>query len=127
VSLGVDANGNETFVNTCDPPVPMVVSATDRPVTFSVEIIMKSLNVSAGADVVFLASVTLTETMEMKSGASLSMNGTVTLTVASIVATQNSTITAEGGASIIVTGNMTASGFLNKKKKKRGEKIVTFF
>jgi hypothetical protein len=123
VSLGVDANGNETFVNTCDPPVPMVVSATDRPVTFSVEIIMKSLNVSAGADVVFLASVTLTETMEMKSGASLSMNGTVTLTVASIVATQNSTITAEGGASIIVTGNMTASGFLNKKKKKEGKKL----
>lgn len=123
MSLGVDANGNETFVNTCDPPVPMVVSATDRPVTFSVEIIMKSLNVSAGADVVFLASVTLTETMEMKSGASLSMNGTVTLTVASIVATQNSTITAEGGASIIVTGNMTASGFLNKKKKKEGKKL----
>ncbi len=68
VSLGLDANGNETFVNTCDPPVPMVISSTEQTVTFTVEIVMKSINVSAGADVVFLASVTLTETMEMKQG-----------------------------------------------------------
>ena len=38
------------------------------------------------------------------------MNGSVTLTVASIVAAPNSTISAEGGASIVVTGNISASG-----------------
>jgi hypothetical protein len=44
VSLGKDSSGNDTFVNTCDPPVPLVVS-DDQPVTFTVEITMKSLDV----------------------------------------------------------------------------------
>jgi hypothetical protein len=59
----------------------------------------------------FLASLTLIETMKMQDGSSLLMNGSVTLTVSNIVAAANSTISCEGGANIVVTGNISASGF----------------
>merc|ERR1711991_159565 len=48
VSLGADADGNETFVNTCDPPVPLVVTDTAVTVTVTVAVSLKSLSVGSG-------------------------------------------------------------------------------
>ncbi len=109
VSLGKDAFGNETFVNTCDPPVPLVVTNTEQPIRFTVEITMKSLSVGSNADVVFNASVIMTGTMTLATGSTLAIGSNSTLTVQTIDA-QNSTITCSDGASIVVSGNVTSKG-----------------
>ncbi len=109
VSLGKDANGNETFVNTCDPPVPLVITNTDKPIEFTVEITMKSLDVGGNADVVFNASVTLTGTMSLGDGSTVAIGGNNLLTVETIDA-RNSSISLNGGGSIIVKGNITSTG-----------------
>ena len=109
VSLGKDASGMDTFVNTCDPPVPMVVTSTDQPISFTVEITMKSLTVGSDADIVFSASVTLTGALKLGDGSTMSIGGNSTMTMQDL-SVGNSTFSCADGATVVVRGNITSAG-----------------
>ena len=111
VSLGVDEEGNATFVNTCDPPVPLVVTDMSRTVTFELNVRMRSLSVGSGSIVALSAGMELDGDLQLTGGARMSLTGRASsLTVQRLDAGANSTISVGEGATVRIRGNLTSAG-----------------